>query len=205
MDAPPRGLAFSHRCNRRLTGSHRDQSTACSFQSRGVCRRRCVQVGAGRSLRCGAFWFLAVACPIRSIRNILDERASVAQGRRAGVFVDSLLEQSSTARDHEQLNRTGFAKRRLNDGREFRIVKIFYEPADLEQHWLDSVGVGGFGRVETSSCMVHLHWPDVTKRAQYAASQRRTADYDRDVRDRARGVVREGRARSGRHLRTRAW
>lgn len=48
-------------------------------------------------------------------------------------FVDSLLEQSSTARDHAPINRSGVVRRRLNDGREFRIVKMFYEPDQLEQ------------------------------------------------------------------------
>ena len=48
-------------------------------------------------------------------------------------FVDSLLEQTSTARDHDQLDTSGEVRRRLNDGREFSIVKMFYEPASLEQ------------------------------------------------------------------------
>jgi demethylmenaquinone methyltransferase/2-methoxy-6-polyprenyl-1,4-benzoquinol methylase len=48
-------------------------------------------------------------------------------------WIDSLLEPSSTARDHGPLDHSGVVRRRLNDGREFRIVKIFYEPADLEQ------------------------------------------------------------------------
>lgn len=52
-------------------------------------------------------------------------------------FVDSLLDQTSTARDHEQLNQSGVVRRRLNDGREFEIVKVFYEPAALEQGLFD--------------------------------------------------------------------
>jgi len=47
-------------------------------------------------------------------------------------FVDSLLNQASTARDHEPLDTSGIVQRRLNDGRTFRIVKIFYDPATLE-------------------------------------------------------------------------
>jgi hypothetical protein len=61
-------------------------------------------------------------------------------------FVDGLLEQSSTARDHEQLNRSGFAKRRLNDGREFRIVKMFYDPINLERR-LRTLGWDGWIRL----------------------------------------------------------
>jgi demethylmenaquinone methyltransferase/2-methoxy-6-polyprenyl-1,4-benzoquinol methylase len=48
-------------------------------------------------------------------------------------FVDSLREQSSTARDHEPIDSGGIARRRLNDGQEFRVVKIYYDPALLEQ------------------------------------------------------------------------
>jgi 2-polyprenyl-3-methyl-5-hydroxy-6-metoxy-1,4-benzoquinol methylase len=48
-------------------------------------------------------------------------------------FIDSLLEQTSTARDHALLDRSGLAQRKLNDGREFRIVKVFYEPSVLEK------------------------------------------------------------------------
>jgi demethylmenaquinone methyltransferase/2-methoxy-6-polyprenyl-1,4-benzoquinol methylase len=47
-------------------------------------------------------------------------------------FVDSLLEQTSTARDHPAVDDSGVVRRRLNDGREFDIVKVFYEPAELE-------------------------------------------------------------------------
>jgi SAM-dependent methyltransferase len=46
-------------------------------------------------------------------------------------FVDSLLTQQSTAKDHADLNRSGRAKRKLNNGLEFEIVKIFYEPGEL--------------------------------------------------------------------------
>ena len=50
-------------------------------------------------------------------------------------FVDSLglealAEKRRTPRDHTML-------RRLNDGREFRIVKIFYDPFDLKARLAD--------------------------------------------------------------------
>ena len=48
-------------------------------------------------------------------------------------FVDSLLDQTSTARNHDPLDQSGVVRRKLNDGREFRVVKIFYEPSLLEQ------------------------------------------------------------------------
>jgi 2-polyprenyl-3-methyl-5-hydroxy-6-metoxy-1,4-benzoquinol methylase len=60
-------------------------------------------------------------------------------------FIDSLLEQASTARDHAPLDQSGLAERRLNDGREYRIVKIFYEPASLERQ-LSSLGWHGWIR-----------------------------------------------------------
>jgi demethylmenaquinone methyltransferase/2-methoxy-6-polyprenyl-1,4-benzoquinol methylase len=62
-------------------------------------------------------------------------------------FVDSLFEPSSTAKDNtEELVRreqlSGLAKghqvtirRRLNDGREFKIVKVFYDPHDLVERF----------------------------------------------------------------------
>ena len=71
-------------------------------------------------------------------------RASLRDGGRV-FFVDSLLEQSSTARDHHQLDRSGRMTRRLNDGREFRIVKIFYEPAELQRR-LQALGWDGWVR-----------------------------------------------------------
>jgi demethylmenaquinone methyltransferase/2-methoxy-6-polyprenyl-1,4-benzoquinol methylase len=52
-------------------------------------------------------------------------------------FIDSLLEPASTARDHARLDKSGLVKRKLNDGREFQIVKIFYEPSVLEKRLSD--------------------------------------------------------------------
>ena len=48
-------------------------------------------------------------------------------------FVDTLPEQSATAINHGLLDRSGVTKRLLNDGREFEIVKVVYEPTDLER------------------------------------------------------------------------
>jgi len=55
-------------------------------------------------------------------------------------FVDSKYEPASTARDHRPGD-PGAASvlRRLNDGREYRIVKIFYKPDDL-QNRLQTLG-----------------------------------------------------------------
>jgi demethylmenaquinone methyltransferase/2-methoxy-6-polyprenyl-1,4-benzoquinol methylase len=50
----------------------------------------------------------------------------------AAYLVDSAFDPTSTAKDHALPERdAGIVTRRLNDGREFRIVKLFYEPAAL--------------------------------------------------------------------------
>jgi len=42
--------------------------------------------------------------------------------------------QQPTAVDHDDANRNGRTVRRLNDGREFEIVKIFYDPSRPEKN-----------------------------------------------------------------------
>jgi demethylmenaquinone methyltransferase/2-methoxy-6-polyprenyl-1,4-benzoquinol methylase len=55
-------------------------------------------------------------------------------------FVDSLREATSTASDHGLPSRnTIVAARRLDDGREFNVVKVFYEPETLQQR-LEAMG-----------------------------------------------------------------
>jgi 2-polyprenyl-3-methyl-5-hydroxy-6-metoxy-1,4-benzoquinol methylase len=71
-------------------------------------------------------------------------RASLRPNGRV-FWIDSLLDPSSTAHDHGPLDHSGVARRRLNDGREFRVVKMFYEPADLEQR-LSRLGFAGWAR-----------------------------------------------------------
>ena len=63
-------------------------------------------------------------------------RAALRPGGQA-FFIDSLLEATSSARDHGPVDRSGVAHRKLNDGREFDVVKVFYEPAELEQRLAD--------------------------------------------------------------------
>lgn len=60
-------------------------------------------------------------------------------------FVDSLLHQDSTAKNHAPLHRKGYSERELNDGRRYRVIKIFYEPGQLEQSLQD---LGWLGSVE---------------------------------------------------------
>jgi SAM-dependent methyltransferase len=57
-------------------------------------------------------------------------------------FIDSLDDPTSSALDHPLPDASGIAHRRLNDGREFNVVKIFYEPAVLERR-LHQLGWSG--------------------------------------------------------------
>jgi demethylmenaquinone methyltransferase/2-methoxy-6-polyprenyl-1,4-benzoquinol methylase len=74
-------------------------------------------------------------------------RAALKPGGQA-FFIDGLLEPSSTARDHVPPNPSGVVRRRLHDGREFDVVKVFYQPEVLEQRlsergwrgWVRSTG-----------------------------------------------------------------
>ena len=56
---------------------------------------------------------------------------SIKPGGRV-FFIDSRFEPTSTAKDHRlEVPRANTVVRRLNDGREFRIIKIFYERGRL--------------------------------------------------------------------------
>jgi demethylmenaquinone methyltransferase/2-methoxy-6-polyprenyl-1,4-benzoquinol methylase len=60
-------------------------------------------------------------------------RSCLAPGGRV-FFVDSCHEQTSTAVDHRLPEpEATLLRRRLNDGREFQIYKVFYDPADLTE------------------------------------------------------------------------
>lgn len=60
-------------------------------------------------------------------------RCSLAPGGRV-FFVDSRHKQTSTAVDHRLPDpEATVLRRRLNDGREFQIYKVFYDPADLTE------------------------------------------------------------------------
>ena len=56
--------------------------------------------------------------------------AALRPGGRA-YLIDSPPDETSTAHDHRMPDPDGIQERRLNDGRTFRIVKLFREPADL--------------------------------------------------------------------------
>ncbi|PZO37894.1 MAG: class I SAM-dependent methyltransferase [Pseudanabaena frigida] len=57
-------------------------------------------------------------------------------------FVDSLFNPESTANNHTKLDRQGYSERKLNDGKTYRIVKIFHEPLQLKES-LQQLGWSG--------------------------------------------------------------
>ena len=60
-------------------------------------------------------------------------KEALQPGRDAYV-IDSALDPTSGARDHATPDRAaGIATRKLNDGRQFQIVKLFHEPASLNR------------------------------------------------------------------------
>lgn len=87
------------------------------------------------------FWLSHV--PADKLDAFLDKlrRATRAGGRL--FFVDSLNESTSMVKDHDRpAVETGVRVRKLSDGREFRVVKVYYEPAaftaTLARHGFDA-------------------------------------------------------------------
>ena len=58
-------------------------------------------------------------------------RSALAPGGRF-FFVDSLSAGTSSAKDHPPSEPDGITLRKLNDGREFRIYKVFHDPRELQ-------------------------------------------------------------------------
>jgi demethylmenaquinone methyltransferase/2-methoxy-6-polyprenyl-1,4-benzoquinol methylase len=75
-------------------------------------------------------------------------------------FVDSLFTQDSTAKDHAALNKQGYSERKLNDGRTYRIVKIFYEPTQL-QELLQSLGWQGYVHATENYFLYGSFYPEI--------------------------------------------
>ncbi|HEY3836803.1 MAG TPA: class I SAM-dependent methyltransferase [Bryobacteraceae bacterium] len=69
-------------------------------------------------------------------------RRSLRPGGTA-FFIDSMPDPTSTAVDQNPPNEMGVSRRRLNDGREFDILKIYYEPAVLQGR-LEEMGWRGW-------------------------------------------------------------
>ena len=77
-----------------------------------------------------SFWLSHV--PDQRFAAFWDLVAAALAPGGAVYLIDSAFDPTSTAKDHVLPGReTGIVTRKLNDGREFRIVKVFYQPATL--------------------------------------------------------------------------
>ncbi|MGZ3668081.1 MAG: class I SAM-dependent methyltransferase, partial [Ktedonobacterales bacterium] len=77
-----------------------------------------------------SFWLSHV--PPERFDAFWDLVRSAVKPRGRVFFLDSLYNDSSTARDHRlEGGDATTLTRRLNDGETFRIVKVFYQPAEL--------------------------------------------------------------------------
>lgn len=91
------------------------------------------------------FWLSHV--PARQFKRLWAMiRAALKPGGRA-FFVDGLATQEATARNHAAIDASGVMERKLNDGRTFNIVKVFYDPVQLERQLC---AIGWKGSVETT-------------------------------------------------------
>ena len=90
-----------------------------------------------------SFWLSHV--PTGQFNDFWDNVRHALKPAGSVFFVDGLFEPTSTARDHDSIDRSGVVRRKLNDGREFQIVKIFYEPSELESR-LSALGWNGWVR-----------------------------------------------------------
>ncbi len=99
-----------------------------------------------------AFWLSHV--PPESLDDFLGKvRRSVRTSGRLFV-VDSLFEPASTATDHLLAEKgQNWQLRKLGDGREFKVVKIFYEPAELAE----KLATAGFDMTVKTSGRFFLH------------------------------------------------
>lgn len=78
-----------------------------------------------------SFWLSHV--PEERFAAFWEAVAAALEPGGAAYLVDSAFDPTSTAKDHAVPGRdAGIVTRRLNDGREFRIVKLFYEAPALE-------------------------------------------------------------------------
>lgn len=78
-----------------------------------------------------SFWLSHV--PEERFPAFWEAVAAALEPGGAAYLIDSAFDPTSTAKDHAVPGRdAGIVTRRLNDGREFRIVKLFYEAAALD-------------------------------------------------------------------------
>ena len=96
--------------------------------------------------------------------------AALAPGGRV-FFVDARYDETSTAKDHELEGPDAQAvTRRLNDGQEYRIVKVFYRPEDLAQR-LTAWGWRGADRTD-ADLLLPMAWRALNQNLPEAAGTR---------------------------------
>jgi SAM-dependent methyltransferase len=79
-----------------------------------------------------SFWLSHV--PLARFESFWDMVRSAMGHAGAAYVIDSALDATSTARDHARPDAdAGIVTRKLNDGRQYRIVKIFHDPRALNQ------------------------------------------------------------------------
>ncbi|MBW1815519.1 MAG: class I SAM-dependent methyltransferase [Deltaproteobacteria bacterium] len=82
------------------------------------------------------FWLSHV--PPEKFESFWDSIRSYLNPLGRVFFIDSLHAPASAAKDHQYPKKSQtIAKRRLNNGREYEIIKVFYEPEELENKLLD--------------------------------------------------------------------
>jgi demethylmenaquinone methyltransferase/2-methoxy-6-polyprenyl-1,4-benzoquinol methylase len=86
------------------------------------------------------FWLSHV--PLSHFDNFWNLVRSALTPNGRVFFVDSLLTQESTAKNHKPLDRSNKAWRKLNDGREFEIVKVFHKPLELKNKLMKRGWIG---------------------------------------------------------------
>ena len=99
-----------------------------------------------------SFWLSHV--PEDRFAVFWDNVANALAPGGAVYLIDSAFDPTSTAKDHVLPGRdAGIVTRRLNDGREFRIVKLFWEPQALAA-WLGALGWSA-AIAQTPSYFIH--------------------------------------------------
>ncbi len=81
-----------------------------------------------------SFWLSHI--PPLYFENFLTKVSNSLKPNGRLFIIDSLLEQTATAHDQSFDNNKHINKRKLNNGKEFEIVKIFYEPKILQEYLL---------------------------------------------------------------------
>jgi len=118
VDASPEVVAINRS---RVAAANVDYIEADLFSWRPVARYDAVFF---------SFWLSHV--PEDRFAVFWDNVAKALAPGGAAYLIDSAFDPTSTAKDHVLPGRdAGIATRRLNDGREFRIVKLFWEPQAL--------------------------------------------------------------------------